>query len=164
MRFLTSIRGLFLCLFLLTVAAMGFALYLQHMLQLEPCPLCITQRAFVILVGVFALIAALHNPRGWGRRVYAGLCVLAAMGGGAVAMRHVWLQHLPEGMAPACGPSLGYMLETFPLSETFELVMMGDGNCAETVWTLLGFSIPEQTLALFVFLAGVSVYQMLRRA
>jgi disulfide bond formation protein DsbB len=164
MTFLTSIRGLFFSLFLLTVAAMGFALYLQEVLQLEPCPLCITQRVLVILTGFFALLAALHNPQGWGRRVYAALCVLSALAGAAVAARHVWLQHLPEGMAPACGPSLAYMLETLPLAETFEVVMMGDGNCAETVWTLLGFSIPEQTLALFAVLAGLSIYQMLRRA
>lgn len=162
MAFLTSIRGLFLSLFLLCVISMAFALYLQEMLQLEPCPLCITQRAFVILLGVFALLAALHNPAGWGRRVYAFLCTAAALTGGAVAARHVWLQHLPEDQVPACGPSLEYMLDTLPFSETFEIVMMGDGNCAETVWTFLGLSIPEQTLALFVVLAGVSAYQLLR--
>jgi disulfide bond formation protein DsbB len=81
-----------------------------------------------------------------------------------VAARHVWLQHLPEELAPACGPSLGYMLETLPLSETVQLVLMGDGNCADTVWTLFGFSIPEQTLALFTGLVAASLYQLLRRA
>lgn len=156
------IRPLFFLLFLLTVVSMAFALYLQHMLELEPCPLCITQRLFVMLVGFFALVAAIHNPQQWGRRVYAGLCLLAAIGGGAIAARHVWLQHLPEELAPACGPSLEYMLETLPFSETFQIVMMGDGNCAETVWTLLGFSIPEQTLALFVGLAAIGAFQLLR--
>jgi disulfide bond formation protein DsbB len=164
MTSLTSIRGVFFCLFLASVAAMGFALYLQEMLQLEPCPLCITQRALVILGGLFALLAALHNPAGAGRRVYALLCALAALTGGAVAARHVWLQHLPEGMAPACGPSLEYMLDTLPLSETFEVIMMGDGNCADVVWTLLGLSIPEQTLALFAVLSALSIFQLLRPA
>jgi disulfide bond formation protein DsbB len=164
MNSLFAIRPLFFGIFALTIASMSFALwYLQHVLELEPCPLCITQRAFVILTGLLALIAALHNPQGWGRRLYALLCTLAALGGAAVAGRHVWLQHLPEDLAPACGPSLEYMLDTLPLSETFALVMMGDGNCADTVWTLLGFSIPEQTLALFLLLAGLSLYQMLRR-
>jgi disulfide bond formation protein DsbB len=162
MTTLLSPRLLFAGLFAASVVSMAFAMYLQHILDLEPCPLCITQRGFVILVGLFGLIAALHNPKGWGRRVYALLCLLAAVGGAAVAARHVWLQHLPEELAPACGPSLEYMLETLPFSETFALVMMGDGNCAETVWTLLGFSIPEQTLALFVVLAGVGLFQLLR--
>jgi disulfide bond formation protein DsbB len=163
MHSLLAIRPLFFGIFLVMLASMGFALYLQHAMHLEPCPLCISQRALVILTGLFALLAALHNPRGWGRRVYALLCLAAACTGAGVAGRHVWLQHLPEDLAPACGPSLEYMLETLPLSETLALVMMGDGNCAETVWTFLGFSIPEQTLALFLFLAALSLYQLLRR-
>lgn len=163
MTALLAIRSVFFGLFLLTLAAMAFAVvYLQQTLGLPPCPLCVTQRGFVILVGLFALLAALHNPRGWGRRVYAGLCLLAAAGGGAVAGRHVWLQHLPEELTPACGPSLSYMLETLPLAETFQVVMMGDGNCAETVWTFMGFSIPEQTLALFAVLAAIALLQLLR--
>ncbi|MEE4279739.1 MAG: disulfide bond formation protein B [Halieaceae bacterium] len=163
MKQLLAIRPLFALLFLTTVVAMLFAVvFLQRMLMLDPCPLCITQRAFVILVGVFALLAALHNPQGWGRRVYALLCLLAAAGGAAVAGRHVWLQQLPEDLAPACGPGLAYMLETFPLSETFQLVMMGDGNCAETVWTFAGLSIPQQTLGLFIVLILVSGFQLFR--
>ncbi len=160
---LLAIRPVFTGLFLLTIVSMAFAvLFLQQTLGLPPCPLCITQRGFVILVGLFALLAALHNPQGWGRRVYAALCLLAALGGAAVAGRHVWLQSLPEDMAPACGPSLEYMLETLPLAETFQVVIMGDGNCAEVVWTFLGLSIPEQTLALFVVLAGIALFQLLR--
>lgn len=163
MNALMQIRPLFAALFVLSVLAMVFAVvYLQQKLGLAPCPLCITQRAFVILTGLFALIAAIHNPQFWGRRVYAGLCLLATIGGGAVAARHVWLQQLPEGLAPACGPSLSYMLETLPLAETFAVVMMGDGNCAETVWTFMGLSIPQQTLGLFLVLGALSLYQLLR--
>jgi len=162
---LPSIRTTFFLLFAATVTAMLFAVvFLQRMLELNPCPLCITQRLFVILVGAFALGAAVHNPGIAGRRVYAALCLLAALLGGAVAGRHVWLQSLPEELAPACGPSLEYMLETLPLSETFAVVMMGDGNCAETVWTFAGLSIPQQTLLLFIALAGVSLLQLLRRS
>ncbi len=160
---LLRIRPLFFELFLLTIVSMAFAMvFLERVLHLAPCPLCMTQRAFVVLVGLFALLAALHNPKGWGRRVYALLCTLAAFAGGAVAARHVWLQSLPEDLVPACGPSLEYMLDTFPLSETFKMVMMGDGNCADTMWTFLGLSIPMQTLILFVVLAAVSIYQLLR--
>jgi len=156
-------RLVFLGIAAVAAISMAFALYLEHQLELAPCPLCMTQRAFVVLAGVIALLAALHNPTGWGRRLYGGLCALARVTGGAVAARHVWLQHLPAEEVPACGPSLEYMLDTLPFSETISLVMMGDGNCAETVWTLLGFSIPEQTLALFIVLIAVSVWQTLRR-
>jgi disulfide bond formation protein DsbB len=155
-------RTLFAGLFLLSVAAMAIAYTLQYHLGLAPCPLCMTQRVFVVLWGVIALIAVLHNPRGWGRRLYGALCALAAIAGAAVAARHVWLQHLPPEQVPACGPSLEYMLETLPFSETLKLVLTGDGNCAETVWTLFGLSIPEQTLALFVVVTAVCLWQTFR--
>ncbi|MFK7828219.1 MAG: disulfide bond formation protein B [Congregibacter sp.] len=160
-----GIRPLFFALFLLSAGAMAFAvLYLQQTLGLPPCPLCVTQRLFVILVGLFGLLAALHNPRSWGRRVYAGLCLVAAGAGGAIAARHIWLQNLPEDQVPACGPSIEYMLDTLPLSETFNVIMMGDGNCADIAWTFIGLSIPEQTLALFAVLAGIAATQLFRRA
>lgn len=159
-----SPRLVFLGLFILAVVSLLFArLYLEAFLDLAACPLCMTQRAFVLLWGVIALLAVLHNPPGWGRRVYAVLCGLAAIGGGAVAARHVWLQHLPEDQVPACGPSLEYMLDTLPFSETISLVLMGDGNCAEISWTFLGLSIPEQTLLLFTGAALVCLWLALRK-
>ena len=121
-----------------------------------------TQRISVGAWGVVALPAMLHNPAGWGNRCYAALCGLCAAGGGAVAGRHVWLQHLPPDQVPACGPSLEYMLETLPFSETLSIVLMGDGNCAETMWTFMGLSIPEQTLILFVVTTLVCLWQTLR--
>ena len=158
-----SQRLVFFGLAALTVISMAFAMfYLEDQLGLAACPLCMTQRAFMVLVGFFALIGALHNPSGWGRRVYGVLCSLAAITGGAVAARHVWLQHLPADQVPACGPSLNYMLETLPFSETLSIVLMGDGNCADTVWTFMGLSIPEQTLALFLVVTIISLWQTLR--
>jgi disulfide bond formation protein DsbB len=147
---------------LIAVASIFFAMYLEQQLGLLPCPLCMTQRVFVVLAGLIGLIAALHNPLGWGRRVYGLLCTSAAVVGGAVAARHVWLQHLPAEEVPACGPSLEYMLDTLPFSETLSIVLMGDGNCAETVWTFMGLSIPELTLMLFVSIAAIGLWQALR--
>ncbi|MFV0276556.1 MAG: disulfide bond formation protein B [Parahaliea sp.] len=158
-----SPRRVFLGLALLALVAMLFAYYfLQQHLGLAPCPLCMTQRVAVVAGGVIALLAALHDPSGWGRRVYAALCVLAAAFGAAVAGRHVWLQHLPTDQVPACGPSLEYMLQTLPFSETVSTVLMGDGNCAQTLWTFLGLSIPEQTLLLLLFILAVSLWQLFR--
>jgi protein dithiol:quinone oxidoreductase len=145
---------------LLTVSSlMGYALYTQYFQFLEPCPLCMTQRLFYILIGVFAAIALLHSSA---QKVYAGLGCLSALGGIAAAGRQVWLQHLPPEMVPACGPSLQYMLETFPLSETLRTMITGDGNCAEVVWSFLGFSMGEWSLACFVGLAAVCFWQLLR--
>ncbi len=158
-----SPRVVFFGLTAIAIGSIAFAmLFLENQLGLAPCPLCMTQRFFIVLVGVFSLIAGLHNPSGWGMRAYGVLCTLSAIAGGAVAARHVWLQHLPPDQVPACGPSLEYMLDTLPFSETLNIVMMGDGNCAETVWTFLGLSIPEQTLALFAVVTIICLWQTLR--
>lgn len=158
-----SPRLVFVGLVLLAITSMLFArLYLQEYLGLAACPLCMTQRVFVVLWGLIALVAAIHNPRGWGRRVYSALCGLAAMAGAAVAARHVWIQHLPADQVPACGPSLDYMLENLPFRETLSVVLAGDGNCATIDWTFLGFSIPEQTLVLFGAVIVICLWQTLR--
>ena len=157
-----SPRTVFFCLSAISVLAIAFAVTLEHKLGLLPCPLCMTQRGFIVLMGIFALVGAVHNPSAWGRRIYGSLCTASVVAGGAVAARHVWLQYLPEDLVPACGPSLQYMLETLPFSETLSIVLMGDGNCADVVWTLFGFSIPEQTLALFLVLTIICLWQTLR--
>jgi disulfide bond formation protein DsbB len=158
-----SPRLVFAGLVLLAIASMLFArLYLQEYLGLAACPLCMTQRVFVVLWGVIALLGALHNPRSFGCRVYSALCGLSAVAGAAVAGRHVWLQHLPADQVPACGPSLEYMLENLPFSETWSVLLAGDGNCATIDWTFLGFSIPEQTLVVFSVVILICLWQMLR--
>jgi disulfide bond formation protein DsbB len=158
-----SPRLVFIGLVLLAITSMLFArLYLQEYLGLAACPLCMTQRVFVVLWGVIALLGAVHNPQHWGRRVYAALCGLAALAGAGVAARHVWLQHLPADQVPACGPSLGYMLENLPFREALGTLLAGDGNCADIQWTFLGFSIPEQTLVVFSVAILVCLWQTVR--
>ncbi|TQV82520.1 disulfide bond formation protein B [Exilibacterium tricleocarpae] len=139
------------------------ALYMQHVMDLLPCALCVTQRVFVIAVGVLALGAYLLNPGAAGRRWFAGLGVLAAALGASFAGRHVWLQSLPPDQQPACGPSLDYILETFPLREALDVLLAGDGNCAEVVWQFLGLSIPAWTLVAFAGLIVINLWQLLRR-
>ena len=45
--------------FLACVAMMGFALFSQYVLLLDPCPLCIFQRLAVIMLGLVLLVAAI---------------------------------------------------------------------------------------------------------
>ena len=156
-------RPLFLAGCVLCAALMVMALYLQHALDLEPCPLCIFQRVFVIALGVVMLVAAVHDPHGVGRRIYGALVLVLAVLGVIVAGRHVWLQHLPADRVPECGPGLEYMLEAFPLSEALALVFRGSGECAEVQWTFLGLSIPEWTLIIFIGLTLFGVYLVATR-
>lgn len=135
---------------LVCTGLMAYALYAQHGLGLEPCPLCIFQRIAVTTLGCVFLVAALHPAGTTGRRVYAVLLGLVALLGSAVAARHVWLTLLPPERVPACGPGLDFMLESFPLRDTLAMVLSGSGECAVVTWRLLGLSMPEWILiALF---------------
>ena len=135
-------------------ALLAFGYFLQYVQGLEPCPLCMVQRAFFYLVLVVLTAGALHNPSGaLAKGIYGGLAFLLAAGGAAVASRQVWLQHLPADRVPQCGPDLAYMLENFPLSRTLEKLFTGTGECAKVDWTFLGLSIAGWSLVWFVALA-----------
>lgn len=161
---LASPRSLFLLAFLGSIALLGGALYLEHGVGLEPCPLCIVQRIFVILFGLICLAAALHGPASTGQRLYAGVALFAALGGAATAGRQVWLQNIPPDQLPSCLPSLEYMMEALPFQEIVRQVLHGTADCAEVGWTLFGMSLPEWSLLAFVAMILFTLLQLLRQA
>lgn len=121
---------------------MGYALYAQYGLGLAPCPLCIFQRIATIATGILFLIAALHNPRASGARVYGTLIGLAALCGVLIAARHIWIQAQPPGTVAACGADLDYLLEIMPVTQVVSKVLTGSGECGQVDWTFLGLSMP----------------------
>ncbi len=137
--------------------------YFQNYLGLEPCYLCITQRVFVIAVGVLFLFAGLHNPRARGQKIYAALVAATATAGGFFSIKQLWLQNLPEDKVPACGPPVDYLFDAFSASEAIAMLLRGDGNCAEVQWQLLGLSMPGWVLMSFIGFAGLSIFQILRK-
>lgn len=158
-----SLRLIFLLGLAVCSGLLGAALVLQHVLGLEPCPLCILQRGVLIALAALLLLGALHNPAGRpGRRVYAGVTLLLGVTGAGIAARHLWLQHLPPEQVPACGPGLNYILDTFPPSEALSLILKGSGECATVAWTFMGLSIPGWTLIAFLGFAGLGTYLLLR--
>lgn len=149
---------------LICAGLMGFALFAQYGLALEPCPLCVLQRIAVIALGLVFAIAALHGPGRLGRLIYGLLALLAAGTGAGVAGRQVWLQSLPKDQVPACGPGLDFMLETFGLGEVLQMVLSGSGECADVAWSFLGVSMPGWVLLWCVALALFALWVNWRRA
>jgi disulfide bond formation protein DsbB len=146
-----SPRTAYLAGFAVCAALMGYALYLQYVLELEPCPLCMFQRVVMSAMGVIFLIAAIHSPRRGGAIGYAVAQIAVGAIGVGLALRHLWIQSLPPDQVPACGMGIGYMLETLPLMDVIMRTLKGSGECAK-VDVVLGLSIPAWTLILFVVL------------
>jgi disulfide bond formation protein DsbB len=144
--------------FLVCAGLIGFALYLQYYEYQDPCPLCLLQRIVYIALMVVFLVAAAHGPERVGAMVYGGLSFLTAAAGAAVAIRQVWLQHLPKDQVPECGPSLEFTLRKYPLFQAFGKIFAGSGQCAEVGWKFLGLSIAEWSLVWFVLLGLYALY------
>lgn len=128
--------------------------YLQFVVGLEPCPLCISQRLAILATGLVFLAAAIHNR---GHHFYAVIGTVMALIGASISTRHVWLQHLPPDQVPECGPGLEYVFKNFPLSDTIKMMLTGTGECAKVDATFLGLSLPAWTLVAFLMLAGYSL-------
>jgi len=148
--------------FLVCAGLMGWALWLQYGLGLEPCPLCAFQRMAVTAIGIVFLVAFIHSPRNLGAAIYAGLVLVFASAGGAFAARHVWLQSLPADQVPACGMGISYMLETLPFMDVLKKVFAGSGECAAAGWEFMGLAIPGWTFVFFIAMTIVA-FALIRR-
>lgn len=145
--------------FLACAGMLAFGYYLQFFRGLEPCPLCILQRIALLAIGIAFLAAALHHPAGpIGAGIYAALISLVAVLGAAVAARHVWLQHTPADLRPACGPGFDYLFSTFGPIGSLGRILRGSGECGVVDWTFLSFSIPQWTLVAFAAFVAWAVF------
>lgn len=156
-------RQLNLAGFVACAGMMGYALYAEYGLMLTPCPLCVFQRLAVISIGVIFLLAALQNPDGWGRRIYAALILVAAGAGVGVAGRHVWLQNLPPDKVPSCGPGFDYIIDSFPLADALKLIFSGSGECASIDWRFLGLSMPAWVVIAVISVGVFGLWNNLRK-
>ena len=135
------------------IAMLAFGLYLQHVVGLNPCPMCIVQRYALVGVVVVSALAALGKGRGlW--LAGSALGVVLALFGAFVAARQSWLQWYPPETV-SCGRDFYGMIATFPLERAIPMIFRGSGDCAAIDWTFLGGSIANWSFVAFVVIALV---------
>jgi len=137
------------------VGMLAFGMYLQHVVGLEPCPMCIVQRYALVLVALVAGLTAFSRNRG----VLIGgsaLMLLLSGFGAFVAARQSWLQWYPPEIA-SCGRDFYGMIETFPLKRAIPMIFKGSGDCTKIDWTFLGGSIANWSFLWFAFFAVVAL-------
>jgi protein dithiol:quinone oxidoreductase len=144
------------------VAMLAFGLYLQHVVGLEPCPMCIVQRYALVLVALVAGVTAIARSRGL-LMAGSGLMVLLAGFGAFVAARQSFLQWYPPEIA-SCGRDFYGMIETFPLKRAIPMIFKGSGDCTKIDWTFLGGSIANWSFVCFVVIALVGLLLVARLA
>ncbi|MFT6834937.1 MAG: disulfide bond formation protein DsbB [Francisellaceae bacterium] len=158
----TPARIIFLVSFLICCLAFAIVMYLELANGLEPCPLCILQRIVVIILGVFFLIAAIHGPKRRGIRVYSFLFFILCFVGVSISVRQVWLQSLPIGEAPMCGPGIGYMFQSMPFKEFLLTIFQGTGQCAVVHWQFLSLSLAGWAVVFFATLGFIHLWHVFR--
>ncbi|ANB73568.1 disulfide bond formation protein B [Paraburkholderia phytofirmans OLGA172] len=140
-------RSLLVLLGLICVGLVAGALYLQYGLHEDPCPLCIIQRYFFLLIAIFAFLGARFNS--WrGVRLLEVLAALSALGGIATAARHVYVQANPGF---SCGfDALQPVVDSFPPAHWLPGVFKVAGLCETPYPPILGLSLPTWSLVAFV--------------
>jgi protein dithiol:quinone oxidoreductase len=143
------------------VALLAFGQYLQWVVGLEPCPMCIVQRYAMILIALAATLGAAFRSRP-AQMLGAALVVLFSGFGAFVAARQSWLQWYPPETA-SCGRDFYGMIENFPLRRAIPMIFKGSGDCTKIDWTFLGGSIANWSFLWFVGFALVGGWLLVRQ-
>jgi disulfide bond formation protein DsbB len=156
------IRIIFLTVFLICAGSLVYALYLQLVKNLLPCPLCVAQRLSYWVIGLTAIVAVAHNPRALGRRLYSGVMIVAALVGGVVATRHSWLVRYPESFECGISPE-ERLLNSLPIARWWPTMFEANGDCSESSWEFMSLTIPDWSAIMFILMAILSGYALLTR-
>jgi disulfide bond formation protein DsbB len=153
-------RSILLIISLISFALVGAALYLQHVHDMLPCPLCVIQRYAFLGIGFAALVGALGNKIRGG----AGMALLAALGGLAVVGKHLYILAHP-GFSCGIDP-METVLNKIPTATMLPWLFKAEGLCENATDGLLGLSIPQWSAVWFVLLTLALVWVLVtgRRA
>lgn len=150
-------RKIFLFIFLGCASLIGYAMYLQFIENLLPCPLCIVQRIAFWLLGLTALLAFLHNPWKTGRRLYAGLMTIFALAGASVALRQSWLIRYPETFECGISPEEAF-LNALTVAQWWPDMFEANGDCSNIDWKFLSLTISDWSFVAFISLGLLAIY------
>jgi disulfide bond formation protein DsbB len=144
------------------VIASGFVVagqfYLEIILGLEPCNLCVIQKysaQFVFFISLLNLII---------KKIEFLLYSLISVGsvlGLAASGRQIFLQglskeNMPDGL---CDMPFEVVFQIYPFFDAIGKIFTGSSKCAEEVWSLLGLNIAEWS---FIFFSSMLLGLLLR--
>ena len=154
-------RRIYALIALLCLALLLYGQYLQHVVGLNPCPMCIVQRYAMFLVAACALLAGATGTKGL--QIAGGILVTVfAVGGAYTAARQSWLQWYPPEVV-SCGRDLFGMIETFPLQRVIPMIFKGSGDCTAIDWTFLGGTIANWAFLCFCGMGLAALLLVWRR-
>ena len=145
--------GAFLSFLLISIA-----IVLQIVYELEPCPLCITQRIIFIITGILFLFFYFIKPSKFVKLTHLTSLLITNIAGVVFSIRHIFIQNNWVTVPAECGIDLDYMFENFPLTEAFNLLFIGAGDCSEIDWTFFGITLPQLALIWYLFFIILTIF------
>jgi disulfide bond formation protein DsbB len=153
-----SSRTLLLVIAAVCFALIGEALYLQHVKEMLPCPLCVIQRYLFLAIGVCSLVGV----AGGKPKAGAGLALLGALGGLGVVGKHLYVLAHP-GFSCGIDP-METALNKIPTATMLPWLFHADGLCENARDTLFGLSIPQWSAVWFALLTVALLWVLARRS
>jgi disulfide bond formation protein DsbB len=139
---------------LLSLAAVGAALYSQHVWDMQPCPWCVLQRLVFVCIAA-ACLAGLALPR-----TGATLALALAVSGVAAAL---W-QHFVATSAESCDLTLAdRILAATGLDGAYPEVFMAMASCADAKVSLMGVPYEAYSGVLFLAIAAAMAWVVGKR-
>ena len=153
-------RSVLLIISFVSFALVAVALYLQHVHDMLPCPLCVIQRYAFLGIGIASLAGALSDKIRGG----AIVALLAALGGLWTVGKHLYVLANP-GFSCGIDP-METMLNKIPTATLLPWLFQADGLCENATDGLFGLSIPQWSAIWFVLLTLALVWVLVsqRRA
>ena len=142
-----SLRQIMLGTALVCFGLLAFGFYLQHVVGLDPCPMCIVQRYAMVLIALLAIFTVTTGQIGI-QKSLTTLIAMLSLGGAFVAARQSWLQWYPPEVV-TCGRDFYGMIENYSFSRAIPMIFRGSGDCAKVDWTFLGGSIANWSFLCF---------------
>lgn len=157
---MSASRLIHLLVALIALSVIIASFYMENVLGMQTCILCLIQRIIFGLLGAIGLVAFFYRAAPLGlQKFYAWGSVVLSMAGIATAARQIWLQHQPLSVTHNCLPRFSYMVQNMPLNKTLS-VFKGTTNCSEFVWTYQGLSLAGWAAVCF----GIILILMLAQA
>jgi disulfide bond formation protein DsbB len=152
-------KPVFLAVALVCVAVLGAALYLQHVGNMLPCPLCVIQRYAFAAIALVCLIAA-FLPKA-AAKAGAILAALFSLAGAGVASWHIYIKAHPT---VSCGiDPMETALNKIFTAKMLPFLFQADGLCTTEYEPILGLSLPQWALVWFLVFAVALLLAFRRR-
>ncbi|MCB5311871.1 disulfide bond formation protein DsbB [Yersinia intermedia] len=149
-------RGAWLLMALTALALELVALYFQHVMLLQPCVMCIYERAALFGILGAALLGSIA-PKSPLRYLAIFIWIYSAWRGVQLAWVHTMLQLHPSPFT-TCDFFVSFP-SWLPLDKWFPAIFLASGDCSVKQWAFMSLEMPQWLVGIFAayLLIGVLV-------